>query len=98
MLKDRFRLHKEVHHGKRSRKKRLGTLFTDFSRCCSWQLYQLTSGVAGLSWLNFGKSFGLAKPLTLNLGVLVLTFGLTIKFTIDSIIGIIVAAIIYHFI
>ncbi len=21
-------------------KKRLGTLFTDFSRCCSWQLYQ----------------------------------------------------------
>lgn len=40
---------------------------------------QLTSGVAGLSWLNFGKSFGLAKPLTLNLGVLVLTFGLTIK-------------------
>lgn len=37
---------------------------------------QLTSGVAGLSWLNFGKSFGLAKPLTLNLGVLVLTFGL----------------------
>ena len=59
---------------------------------------QLTSGVAGLSWLNFGKSFGLAKPLTLNLGVLVLTFGLTIKFTIGSIIGIIVAAIIYHFI
>ena len=40
MLKDRFRLHKEVHHGKRSREKRLGTLFTDFSRCCSWQLYQ----------------------------------------------------------
>ena len=40
MLKDRFRLHKEVHHGKRSRKKRLGTLFTDFSRCCSWQFYQ----------------------------------------------------------
>lgn len=34
---------------------------------------QLTSGVAGLSWLNFGKSFGLTKPLTLNLGVLVLT-------------------------
>ena len=99
MLKDRFRLHKEVHHGKRSRKKRLGTLFTDFSRCCSWQLYQpADKRVAGLSWLNFGKSFGLAKPLTLNLGVLVLTFGLTIKFTIGSIIGIIVAAIIYHFI
>ena len=55
----------------------------------------LTNGVPGLSWLNFGQSFGLAKPLTLNLGVLVLTFGLTIKFTIGSIIGIVVAAIIF---
>ena len=66
-----------------------------------WALFLLIlAGVVlgSLSWLNFGKSFGLAKPLTLNLGVLVLTFGLTIKFTIGSIIGIIVAAIIYHFI
>lgn len=58
----------------------------------------LTAGVSGLSWLNFGQSFGFSEPITLNLGVLVLTFGLTIKFTIGSIIGIIVAAIIYHFI
>ncbi|MBQ5881561.1 MAG: DUF4321 domain-containing protein, partial [Bacteroidales bacterium] len=42
------------------------------------------------------KSFGLSNPLTLDLGVLVLTFGLTIKFTIASIIGIVIAAIIYH--
>ncbi|MCH5252527.1 MAG: DUF4321 domain-containing protein [Lachnospiraceae bacterium] len=59
---------------------------------------QLASGVPGLSWLNFGKSFGLSHPLTLDIGVMVLTFGLTIKFTIASIIGIIIAAIIYHFI
>ena len=59
---------------------------------------QLTNRSEGLSSQLNGKSFGLAKPLTLNLGVLVLTFGLTIKFTIGSIIGIIVAAIIYHFI
>lgn len=57
---------------------------------------QLTSGVPGLSWLSFGKTFGLDSPITLNLGVLILTFGLKIKFTIASIIGIIIAAIIYR--
>ncbi len=58
----------------------------------------LASGVSALSWLDYGKSFGLSSPLTLDIGVLVITFGLTIKFSIASIIGIIVAAIIYHFI
>lgn len=58
----------------------------------------LTAGVPGLSWMNYGQSFGLADPVKLNLGVIILTFGLSIKFTIGSIIGIIVAAIIYHFI
>lgn len=57
----------------------------------------LTSGVSALSWLSFGKTFGLDDPVTLNLGVLVLTFGLKIKFTIASIIGIIIAGIIYRF-
>lgn len=57
---------------------------------------QLTSGVPGLSWLSFGKTFGLDNPVSLNLGVLILTFGLQIKFTIASIIGIIIAAIIYR--
>lgn len=59
---------------------------------------QLASNVSWLSWLSFGQNFGFSDPIRLNLGVLVLTFGLTIKFTIGSIIGIIVAAIIYHFI
>lgn len=59
-------------------------------------LAQFTSGVSGLSWLGYGKSFGLDTPVTLNLGVMVLTFGLTIKFTIASIIGIVIAAIIYR--
>lgn len=57
----------------------------------------LTSGVSALSWLSFGKTFGLDDPVTLNLGVLILTFGLKIKFTIASIIGIIIAGIIYRF-
>lgn len=58
----------------------------------------LAGGIPGLSWLDYGKSFGLASPLKLDIGVMVLTFGLTIKFTIGSIIGIIISAIIYHFI
>lgn len=56
----------------------------------------LTSGVSGLSWLNYGKTFGLASPVTLDAGILVLTFGLTIKFNIASIIGIIIAAFVYR--
>lgn len=57
-----------------------------------------TSGVSFLSWLNYGQQFGLTDPLKLNLGVLVLTFGLSVRITLGSILGIIIAAIIYHFI
>lgn len=59
---------------------------------------QMTSGISALSWLNYGQRFGLTEPLTLDLGVLVLTFGLSIKITIGSIIGILIGIIIYHFI
>lgn len=48
-----------------------------------------------LTWLAYGKSFGLSTPLVLDLGVIVLKFGLTIKFTISGIIGIVIAAIVY---
>lgn len=58
----------------------------------------LTENISGLSWLSFGQIFGFENPIVLDLGIMVLTFGLTIKITIASIIGIIVAAIIYHFI
>lgn len=58
----------------------------------------LTADVSGLSWLNYGQSFGLDSPIVLNLGILVITFGLSIKITIASIVGLILAAIIYRFI
>lgn len=58
---------------------------------------QLASGVSGLSWLSFGRTFGLESPVVLDLGVIIITFGLQIKFTIASIIGIIIAAVIYRF-
>lgn len=59
---------------------------------------QMASGISFLKWLSYGSHFGLTKPLTLDLGILVLTFALSIKITLGSIVGIIIAAIIYHFI
>lgn len=57
---------------------------------------ELTSGVSGLSWLSYGKSFGFQNPIVLDLGILVLTFGLSIKITIASIVGVLVAIFIYR--
>ena len=45
---------------------------------------------------RIGNSFGLSSPLMLDLGVLTLQFGLTIRFTIAGIIGIILAFFIYR--
>ena len=58
----------------------------------------LTAGIPGLNWLGFGHTFGLQNPIVLDLGIMIITFGMTIKITIASILGIIVAAFIYHFI
>lgn len=59
---------------------------------------ELASGVSFLSWLSYGQTFGLSSPLILDLGILVLTFGLTIKISIASIIGVIIAIIVYRLI
>ncbi len=56
----------------------------------------LTKNISGLWWLDYGKVFGLSKPVVLDIGVIVLTFGFTIKITIASIIGIVIAAFIYR--
>lgn len=52
-------------------------------------------GIPALSWLNYGQAFGLTSPLVLDLGVFVLTLGLTIKINIASILGIMIAFLIY---
>ena len=59
---------------------------------------QLAEGISWLSWLNYGQSFGLDSPLVINLGILVITFGLSIQITMASIIGLAVALIIYRLI
>ena len=61
-------------------------------------LGSLAEGISWLSWLNFGQSFGLNSPLVLDFGLLVITFGLTIKITMASIIGVALALIIYRII
>lgn len=50
------------------------------------------------SWLNYGQVFGLSNPVELNLGILVVTFGLQIKLTIASVLGVVLSLIIYRFI
>ena len=52
---------------------------------------------AGLILLSYGQSFGIDEPIVLDLGVLVVTFGLSIKITMASIIGVILSIIIYRF-
>lgn len=48
-----------------------------------------------LNWLKYGKEFGFINPLVLDLGVIKITFALTIKFTLGVIIGLIVAIFLY---
>ncbi len=48
-------------------------------------------------WLNYGGEFGLTSPVMLNLGIITITFGLSINITIASLIGVAVAIVIYRF-
>lgn len=56
----------------------------------------MAEGISGLSWLNFGQSFGLDNPIVLNFGILVITFGLSIRITMASIIGVVIAIFAYR--
>ncbi len=56
----------------------------------------LAEGVPALSWLSYGQTFGFDNPIVLNLGLLVITFGLNIKITIASILGVVISIIIYR--
>lgn len=50
------------------------------------------------SFLNYGQSFGLSNPIELDLGFIILTFGLKIQITIASVIGVIISLVVYKFI
>lgn len=55
----------------------------------------LCRDVSWLSWLNYGQTFGLSEPVVLDLGIMLITFGLMISINIASIIGIVIGIIIY---
>lgn len=48
------------------------------------------------SFLNFGQTFGLSSPMILDLGIISITFAFTIRITIASILGIVVALFLYR--
>ncbi len=50
------------------------------------------------TFLNYGQTFGLTNPVELNLGFIVLTFGLKIQISIASVLGVIISLVIYRFI
>lgn len=50
------------------------------------------------TWLDFGRSFGLTNPVVLDMGFIILTFGLTININIASVLGVVIALVIYRFI
>ena len=59
-------------------------------------LGDLAANIDWLWWLAFGEQFGLEEPLVLDLKVLTITFALMIKINIASIIGVIIALLIYR--
>ncbi len=59
-------------------------------------LGDLAANIDWLWWLSFGEQFGLEEPLVLDLKVLTITFALMIKINIASIIGVIIALLIYR--
>lgn len=58
-------------------------------------LGELASQVDLLWWLSYGEEFGISDPITLDLQVITITFGLMFKINISSIIGMVLAIFIY---
>lgn len=50
------------------------------------------------TFLSYGQAFGLSSPVVLDLGFIILTFGLTIQINIASVIGVIISLVVYRFI
>ena len=50
------------------------------------------------TFLNYGQSFGLNTPVELNMGFIILTFGIKFHITISSVIGVILSFVVYKFI
>lgn len=56
---------------------------------------ELASNVDFLWWLSYGETFGFSEPISLDLSVIQISFGLALKINISSIVGMILAIFIY---
>ncbi len=59
-------------------------------------LGELAGKVDFLWWLGYGESFGLSNPVQLDLSIVQISFGLLFKINIASIIGMIIAILVYR--
>ena len=57
---------------------------------------EVASNVDFLWWLGYGQSFGLSSPVQLDLSIIQISFGLMFKMNIASIIGMVIAIVIYR--
>ncbi len=55
---------------------------------------EVTAGTPVLKYLSYGLDFGTAAPVTIDLHVLVVTFGITVKITIAHILFVALALLI----
>ncbi len=56
----------------------------------------LAQNIPYLDWLSFGYSFGTEQPFVLNLQLLKLQMGLSIHINVASILGVVIAMLIYR--
>ncbi len=47
---------------------------------------EMTVGIPALSWLAYGLNFGLTNPVVLDMNVFTLTFGISFRITIATVI------------
>ncbi len=59
-------------------------------------LGELAGKVDFLWWLGYGQSFGLTSPIELDLNIVQISFALLFKINIASIIGMIIAILVYR--
>lgn len=56
----------------------------------------VASKMGGLEWLSYGQSFGLNQPIILDLNIINVTFGFMLKINVASILGILIAILVYR--
>ena len=59
-------------------------------------LGDVLGGYSALSWLSYGKEFGLTEPMVLDCYIFKLTFAFMMRINIASIIGVLLAILLYR--